>query len=163
EGRPGEAHALSPGGEALEGTPEEGRRSRPLSPTRSDPRVAAAAVTRRAAEGVMPKVRVNAIAQRVRYAIARYRMAYLPRSVGPRAVVGAVRKIMFGPRFLADPTRAAERERLRARLLAADCVGLCRATLGVVRRRGVAEEVGKIRAPTLVLVGKKDVATVPEK
>ena len=97
-------------------------------------------------------------------AALRYRaMAYVTRWFGPRPVLGAVMKIMLGPRFLAHPARAAERERLRARLLAADRVGLCRATLGVVRRRGVAAEVGKIRAPTLVLVGEKDVATAPNK
>jgi pimeloyl-ACP methyl ester carboxylesterase len=94
----------------------------------------------------------------------RYRaMAYLTRRFGPRVVFGPVMKIMFGPRFLADPARVAERDRVRARLLAADRVGLCRATIGVVRRRGVAEEVAKIRAPTLVLVGEKDVATVPDR
>jgi pimeloyl-ACP methyl ester carboxylesterase len=94
----------------------------------------------------------------------RYRaMAYIARWLGPRLVLGGVKKALFGPRFLADPARAAERERIRARLLAADRVGLCRATLGVVSRRGVAEEVGKIRAPTLVLVGEKDVATVPDR
>jgi len=37
-------------------------------------------------------------------------------------------------------------------------LGNTRATTGVITRKGIAREIGKIRVPTLILVGDEDVA-----
>ncbi|MCC6997522.1 MAG: alpha/beta fold hydrolase [Deltaproteobacteria bacterium] len=91
----------------------------------------------------------------------RYRaMLAVERLFGMRPLVGAVMKIMFGKAFLTDPARAAERAALRERLLGNDMTGMRRAILGVITRRPIAPELGKIRTPTLVLSGAGDVAVV---
>jgi pimeloyl-ACP methyl ester carboxylesterase len=96
--------------------------------------------------------------------VPRYkRLAFLARWLSMRLVGGQVMAIMFSQKFLNDPGRAAQREAYRRLLLANNKVGKYRATLGVVNRRAVAEEIGRIRAPTLVVVGDQDVATVPAK
>lgn len=91
------------------------------------------------------------------------RLAQVVRFVGPRPVAGRVMAIMFGQTFLTDPSRAAERDEWRRRLNAVDRVGAVRATHGVIERAGIADELARITAPTLVLVGDEDVATVPDK
>lgn len=94
--------------------------------------------------------------------IPRYRMFYrVARFLGPGAVASRVMPIMFGQKFMTDPNRAAERDEWRRRASANHRVGIGRATEGVISRRGVTEEIGKIRAPTLIIVGDQDVATVP--
>lgn len=93
----------------------------------------------------------------------RYRLlARVVRWLGPRPVAGRVMPIMFGRTFLADPARAAERDAWRAHLLG-NRRAIWRATLGVVDRAGVADELPRITAPTLVVVGDEDAATVPAK
>lgn len=94
----------------------------------------------------------------------RYRLlGRIARWVGVGPIAGRVMPIMFGRDFLADPARAAERRALRARLAATDRVGVVRALGGVLTRAGVADAIGAITTPTLVMVGEQDVATVPEK
>ncbi|MGH2487114.1 MAG: alpha/beta fold hydrolase [Ktedonobacterales bacterium] len=96
--------------------------------------------------------------------VPKYRMFYrVARLLGPGAVSSRVMPIMFGQSFLTDPARAAEREEWRKRASANHRVGIGRATEGVIARRGVIEEIGTITAPTLIIVGDQDVATVPEK
>jgi pimeloyl-ACP methyl ester carboxylesterase len=86
------------------------------------------------------------------------KLAQVVRFVGPRPVAGRVMAIMFGQTFLTDPSRAVERVEWRRRLNSVDRVGPVRAT-----RAGITDELAGIAAPTLVLVGDEDVATVPDK
>lgn len=89
------------------------------------------------------------------------RLAFVARWLGMRRVADRIMPIMFGPKFLTDPARQAERDKWRQVLLANNVVALKRSTEGVVTRRSVYDEIGRIRVPTLVLVGDRDVATAP--
>lgn len=94
--------------------------------------------------------------------VPRYRLLNLiARLFGFRPVVGRVERILFGK------TSIAERRDLvalwRARLLERDRRGVTRAVAGVIERDGVADELPRIRVPTLVLVGEEDTATTLEK
>jgi 3-oxoadipate enol-lactonase len=42
-------------------------------------------------------------------------------------------------------------------------IGVTRATIGVITRRSIYDEIAKIHVPTLIIVGDQDVATVPAK
>jgi pimeloyl-ACP methyl ester carboxylesterase len=96
--------------------------------------------------------------------IPRYKLlSLIARWLSLRVVAGRVMTIMFGQKFLSDPTREAEREEMRQRLFANNRAGIYRATKGVITRNGVYDEIAAIRAPTLVMVGDQDVATPPEK
>jgi 3-oxoadipate enol-lactonase len=94
--------------------------------------------------------------------IPKYRMLNLvARWLGFRLVAAQVMRIMFGQKFLHDPTRAQLREEWRRRLLANHRIGITQATAGVISRRGIADLLQAISAPTLILVGDQDVATPP--
>lgn len=94
----------------------------------------------------------------------RYRLLnVVARWIGLGPVAGQVMPILFGRSFLADPARAAERAEYRARLAANHRIGITRAVRGVIEREGVADQLPRIRTPTLVMVGEEDVATVPAK
>ena len=94
--------------------------------------------------------------------IPKYRILNLVgRWLGLRLVVAQVMQIMFGQKFLNDPTRAQLRAEWRRRLLANHRIGITRATAGVTTRRGIADLLPAISAPTLILVGDQDVATPP--
>jgi len=96
--------------------------------------------------------------------VGRYKtLGFVGRYFGYAAVAAQVMPIMFGATFMNDATRAAERNRWRERLIANDRVGIQRALAGVIGRAGLEDELAKITAPTLVIVGDEDVATVPEK
>lgn len=96
--------------------------------------------------------------------VPRYRMLnFVARWFGFGPVVDRVMPILFGPSFLGDPARAAERAEYRARLLALDRIGTPRAVRGVIERAGVADQLHRVRTPTLVLVGEEDGATPPER
>jgi pimeloyl-ACP methyl ester carboxylesterase len=71
--------------------------------------------------------------------------------------------IMFGQKFLTDPTRAELRQVMRKRIRQNHRLGITRAVTGVIERAGVYEELRKIQAPTLIVVGDQDVATIPAK
>jgi len=95
--------------------------------------------------------------------IGRYTLLNLfARWLGVGAVVSRVMPIMFGRHFLTEPSRAAERDAWRRRL-AGNGRQIVRAVRGVIERPGVADEIGRVRTPTLVLVGDQDVATPPVK
>jgi pimeloyl-ACP methyl ester carboxylesterase len=94
--------------------------------------------------------------------IPKYRMLNLVgRWLGFRLVAAQVMPIMFGQKFLRDPARARLRKEWRRRMLANHRIGITRATAGVITRRGIADQLDTIRAPTLILVGDQDVATPP--
>ncbi|HTU01706.1 MAG TPA: alpha/beta fold hydrolase [Candidatus Sulfotelmatobacter sp.] len=92
--------------------------------------------------------------------VPRYRMLNLAlRLLGARLVAPNVMPVMFGRTFLADPARAGLRKEWRDRLGTLRR-SVHRAITGVIERKGIPEEdLGKIRVPTLVLVGEEDVAT----
>jgi 3-oxoadipate enol-lactonase len=93
--------------------------------------------------------------------VARYRLLNLvARWLGPRPVAKPVMKMMFGRTFLVDPGRADERELWRERLIALDR-GIWRAVNGVIEREGVADELGPVEVPTLIIVGEEDLAAPP--
>ncbi len=94
--------------------------------------------------------------------IPKYRMLNLVgRWLGFGLVAAQVMPIMFGQKFLGDSTRSGLREEWRRRMLANHRIGITQATAGVITRRGIADQLHTIRAPTLILVGDQDVATPP--
>jgi pimeloyl-ACP methyl ester carboxylesterase len=96
--------------------------------------------------------------------IPRYRqLGSAARLIGLRPVAGRVMPVMFGRTFMTDPARAAERREWQRRMAGNNRVGILRALDGVIARQGVYEEIDRISAPTLVIVGDEDVATVPAK
>jgi pimeloyl-ACP methyl ester carboxylesterase len=96
--------------------------------------------------------------------VPRYRrLSFVARWLGLNLVAGRVMPIVFGQKFVNDPARVALRQEWRGRMVANHRIGIVRATHGVITRKGVSDEIAKIRVPTLILVGDQDVATVPEK
>ena len=96
--------------------------------------------------------------------VGKYKMmALVARWLGVGLVASRVMPIMFGQKFMHDTARAALREEWRQRFMNNHKAGVQRATLGVVNRQGVYEQLEKIKTPTLIMVGDQDVATVPEK
>jgi len=88
-------------------------------------------------------------------------MSFLARFLGIRPFVPAVMKIMFGRTFRSDRGRAALREGLARELMGNNLTGMRRALHGVLSRTPVrAEELARIRAPTLVVSGEEDTAVV---
>jgi len=90
--------------------------------------------------------------------IARYRMlARVLRLLGPRIIKNQVAPIMLGKTLIADKARRAE---LTAFVdLMARRRDIWRAVNGVIDRAGIHDELPRITAPTLVVVGDEDVAT----
>lgn len=79
---------------------------------------------------------------------------------GPVGAYRAVSTTLFGPTFLNDAARAAERDRWLAHLRALPR-RVTRATRGVFARTDVTTEMMRILCPTMVLVGDEDVLTPP--
>ncbi len=95
--------------------------------------------------------------------VPQYRaMNAVVRAGAKRFLVDRVMKILFGTTFLSDPSRASDRERWKQHLIRLPSSSW-RAVNGVIERESILGELGRIRAPTLILVGDEDVATVPEK
>jgi 3-oxoadipate enol-lactonase len=84
-------------------------------------------------------------------------------TLGMRLVMPRVMRIMFGRTFLEGPAREADRRVWRERGMANRPRGIVRALDGVIERKPIYNELGKIALPTLVMVGDEDVATVPAK
>jgi len=96
--------------------------------------------------------------------VPRYRRrSFIARWLGLNLVADRVMPIVFGQKFVNDPARVSLRQEWRGRMVANHRIGIARATHGVITREGVSDEIAKIRAPTLILVGDQDIATVPEK
>lgn len=91
------------------------------------------------------------------------RLAFTLRWFGARFVADKVMPIMFGETFLNDPARREEAEAWRKWLVGLNRKGTARAAYGVLLRDGVYEQIGGIGAPTLIIVGEEDKATVPER
>lgn len=90
--------------------------------------------------------------------VGRYRMlTWATRLLGPRVTRGKVAPIMLGKTILADKARQADLARFTD--LMSRRRDIWRAVNGVVDRGGVHDELARITAPTLVMVGEEDVAT----
>lgn len=77
--------------------------------------------------------------------------------LGP--VKSRVKPIMFGPTYLASPRSEPQVEAWLNEVKAAKRSGMKQAIYGVTDREPIADELGNIAAPTLVVVGADDVAT----
>ncbi|HUJ62290.1 MAG TPA: alpha/beta fold hydrolase [Kofleriaceae bacterium] len=94
--------------------------------------------------------------------VKRYRLLNaVTRTFGPRIVASRVAPIMLGRSTIADPARKADVARFVQIMTSRR--DEWRAVNGVVDRAGIHAELGRIRAPTLVIVGDEDVATPPAK
>lgn len=90
--------------------------------------------------------------------VARYRvLSAVTRALGPKIVARQVAPIMLGRSVIADPTRRGDVAGFVATMTRRR--DAWRAVNGVIDRAGVYDELGRIKAPTLVLVGDEDVAT----
>jgi 3-oxoadipate enol-lactonase len=94
----------------------------------------------------------------------KYRLlANIYRLTGPGPIRKQIVPIMFGPTFREDPQGKAVIDEWLSMLKKSDKAGMRRAVLGITERLPVTDEIGGIRARTLVAVGADDVATVPAK
>lgn len=97
----------------------------------------------------------EAILRRVKYegmfAVLRY--------AGFAPLMKITMSIMFGPDFLRDPTRQDEVKLWSDRMMANDVDALIHFGQGIFGRHGIAQRLGAIDLPTLVMVGEHDVAT----
>jgi len=84
------------------------------------------------------------------------------RLFGVNIVTSQVMPIMFGKEFMTNPERGDERAYWKKELQSNKRT-IVRAVQGVINRKGMLDEIGKIRLPTLIGVGNQDVATVPAK
>jgi pimeloyl-ACP methyl ester carboxylesterase len=90
--------------------------------------------------------------------VARYRLLIkVTRLLGPKIVKNKVAPIMLGRTILSDKARRAELENFVD--LMSRRRDIWRAVNGVVDRAGVHDELARITAPTLVVVGDEDLAT----
>ncbi len=96
--------------------------------------------------------------------VRRYRQfLFVERLLGPSAVAGRVMPVMFSRSFLSDPLRVAERAEWHRRIAANHRVGVRLATLGVIERPNIEDELARIAVPTLVIEGEEDTAVPPER
>lgn len=96
--------------------------------------------------------------------IPRYRaMARAAQLIGVRPIAPRVMPILFGRTFMTDPQRENERRAWQRTLGGNNRTGIVRALSGITDRASIYDEIASITAPTLVIVGEQDVATVPEK
>ena len=92
----------------------------------------------------------------------RYRLlGFVARWLGLGIVSGQVMEIMFGEKFRNDPARASLKKEWTEHLIKNDRIGITRALSGVVDRKGVTDQLGKIKTPTLIIVGDQDTALPP--
>jgi pimeloyl-ACP methyl ester carboxylesterase len=87
-------------------------------------------------------------------------MNIIARFFGMGSVVKAIMPALYGKTALTDPARVAERLAWQEQL-ADNRRSIWRAANGVLERKSLFGELGKIAAPTVVVVGDEDVATLP--
>jgi pimeloyl-ACP methyl ester carboxylesterase len=96
--------------------------------------------------------------------VKRYKqLGRIYRVTGITALRKAVLPIMFGPAFLADKSRKPIIDEWERRLKSSPRSGVTKAVMGVANRLPIEDEISRIVAPTLVIVGADDVATPPGK
>jgi len=85
-------------------------------------------------------------------------MTAIARLFGVRFVALAVMPALYGKTALSDPARTDERQEWMQQLIM-NRSSIWRAANGVLERKSIVGELGKISAPTLVMVGDEDVST----
>jgi 3-oxoadipate enol-lactonase len=80
------------------------------------------------------------------------------RMFGIRSVAPAVMRALYGRTALSDPARADDRQEWMQQLIM-NRASIWRAANGVLERKSIVGELGKITAPTLVMVGDEDTST----
>jgi 3-oxoadipate enol-lactonase len=85
-------------------------------------------------------------------------MNLVARFAGLGAVSGAIMPALYGKTTLNDPARADERHEWKQQLVS-NRNTIWRAVNGVLNRKSIYSELGKIAAPTLVAVGEEDTST----
>jgi 3-oxoadipate enol-lactonase len=89
----------------------------------------------------------------------RYRtLTLVAKLFGLRVVADKVMPVMFGRTFLNDPIRADLKRQWRDHFLSNRRIGLARAVSGVNDREPIYDQINKITAPTLILMGDEDAA-----
>ena len=68
---------------------------------------------------------------------------------------------MFGEKFINDPARTNEKSYWINQFKLNSDEGIVRAIEAVIYRKGITDEIAKIKCPTLIMVGDQDVATKP--
>lgn len=97
-------------------------------------------------------------------AMRQYRlMLFALRWLGYRPVVGRAMPILFGPKFLRDPSRSHEVRQWRRRMMSNDRQAMIDFAQGIFSRKSVYGQIDAIRIPTLIVVGEKDMPTPPKK
>lgn len=92
-------------------------------------------------------------------AMRKYRLMFFTvRLFGYRPVVGKAMPIFFADKFLKDPARQNEVKEWRRRLMANNKMAMIKFGHGIFARASVYEQLDKIKTPTLVIAGEKDVA-----
>lgn len=91
------------------------------------------------------------------------KLCFVAKWLSTRLIVDKVMAIMFSQSFLNDPNKTTLKTEWENRLKKLHRWTFGRAVEGVVHRKGVYELLGKIKTPTLIIVGDEDVATVPAK
>jgi pimeloyl-ACP methyl ester carboxylesterase len=92
--------------------------------------------------------------------VRRYKLlGRIYRLTGHSPLRKAVLPIMFGPTFLADVSRKPLIDEWQRQLGRSRRSGISKAVMGVADRLPVEDEIGRIKAPTLVIVGVDDAAT----
>ena len=96
--------------------------------------------------------------------VGRYRLLnFFARLLGISILSNRVMQIIFGKKFLNDPSRKQIQQKMKARIASNHRRGITRAVKEVIEREGVHHEIEKIKIPTLIIVGDQDVACVPAK
>lgn len=81
------------------------------------------------------------------------------RWLGMKRVSQKVMPIMFGSTFLEDKSRKADQKEWLAMLNGNRKGGVVKATMGVIERDAIYDQIDRITTPTLIIVGDEDVAT----
>lgn len=91
------------------------------------------------------------------------KLNFVGRWFGLGLVANKILPIVFSLDFLNDPEKTAEKIKWKKYISSNHRKGISLAVKGVIQRKGVIDEINKIRVPTLILAGEKDTATVPSK
>lgn len=89
-------------------------------------------------------------------------LLWVTRNLGLKPVAPQVLRLFFGKPFLKDPGRKELQKKWKNYFLANDRIGITRVVKGVLDRQRVTSQLGKIKAPTLVMVGENDLLTPPD-
>ncbi len=81
------------------------------------------------------------------------------RWLGMKRVSKKIMPIMFGSTFLEDKSRKKEYKEWLLMLQGNHKDGVSKATMGVIERKGIYEQLDDITTPTLIIVGDQDAAT----